>query len=138
MIDFQNQTLTSKPLKEIVNATILFRKEETLDQYRKYKEELISNDNDSEQLLGRFSAWLIVLFEQNRSMLEDEWENVKHNIYTDISEIEADIGSLDKDRVIKAYRYIDKFLYSKGITKTDTRENIETRSIIKRNKIAGL
>jgi hypothetical protein len=137
MMDFQNETLTSKPLKELINATILFRKEETLDQLKNYKIELL-NDNDNDKLLFIFSAWLSVLYEQNMSMLEDEWDNIKNNTYSTIEILEEDIDSPYYQDVMRAYRFIDKFLYSKGLTKSDTRENITTHSIIKRNKKAGL
>lgn len=137
MLDFQNETLTSKPLKEIINATVIFRREETIDKYREYKLELL-NDNDNDRLLSKFSAWVSALFEQSRSMLIDEWENIKQNPYHTIEEIELDLASQDSKLVMTAYRFIDQFLYSKGLIKTDTRENITTRSIIKRNKSSGI
>ena len=112
MIDFQNQTLTSKPLKEIINASILFRREETLDKLREYKTDLILNDTENEILLAKFSSWLFVLFEQNRSMLEEEWNNIKNKPYTEIKELEQDIESTQEEKILKAISEHTPFSYS--------------------------
>lgn len=138
MIDFQNNTITSRPPKEIINYSIIFRREETLDALRRYKLEAIGNDNEDPALLSKFSAHLYTLLVQNKPMLNKSWDEIKNNPYKDIEALERATLSQKESQVLSALDFIEEFLYKKGLTKTDTRENLETHSIIRRNKASGL
>ena len=61
-------------------------------------------------------------------------ETEKTKTYNNYKEILQDIESENEEQIIHAWHYIDELLYSKGITKGDTREVFDKEDIWESNR----
>jgi len=137
MVNFNNDTTITRPRQDIVNTAILERRQAVIDQLTEYKVRDIKKGSDSFRL-AVFSAHLYTLLHEIEPMLDKEWIKIKENPYKEIKDIYTYIDNNQEEEVIKAWRFINKFLYSKGITKSDTRENLDRSDILLMNDEANM
>ena len=130
MVDFNNETTITRPRQDVVNFIILQRRQDTLDKYIEYKTSSLKQGIDNMNKLATFQAYLTALLEEIRSMLESKgWTNIKNNPYKDTTELIQSIESTNPEKILQAWRFIDSYLYSKGLTKTDTKDIIDMTDI---------
>lgn len=138
MVDFNNETTITRPRQDILVIMMLQRRQEALDKYTEYNISKLKQTNREENRLKIFQAYVLTLLEEIRSMLEEDWKTIKKNTYNNIEELENDINSDEEEKTIKAYRFIDKYLYIKKLTRADTKDKLDRTDIISMNEYAGL
>ena len=122
------------PRQDIILFNILERRQELLNKYKEYKELGIKNNLIDLRRLAVFQATLLTLAEECRSMIIKAIETEKTKTYNNYKEILQDIESENEEQIIHAWHYIDELLYSKGITKGDTREVFDKEDIWESNR----
>jgi hypothetical protein len=140
MVNFDNDTTTNKPLKELVSYIILQRHNELIDAIEYYE---LKQFKDRENGLPELKSKAIGLFFSIMEMLDKDIskerpiKNTKKE-YTSPQEVITDIRSDDEDKIYKAIIYMKFFIYSKGITKGDTRGKIDFSDPEEDNEDAGV
>ena len=134
MVNFQNETTITRPRQDIILFNILERRQDLLDKFRDWKELGIKSGGSDPRKLAVFQASLITLAEEVRAMLSEAIIKDKDKTYKDYDTLLEDIESEDEDKIIKGWRFIDTLLYSKGVTKGDTREVTDRYDIWKTNR----
>jgi hypothetical protein len=138
MVNFNNETTITRPRQDIVNTEILERRQEVLNELREYKKRDIKKGTSTTYASPIFLGCLYTLVQDIEPMLEKDWDKIKNNPFKDIEDIYAIIETSGEDKVIKVWRFINKFLYVKGITKTDTREILDRSDILLMNDEANM
>lgn len=134
MVNFQNDTTITRPRQDIILFNILERRQDLLDKYKNYKEQGIKNGNTDIRRLGVFQAALLTLAEEVRSMIIKAQKKETEQVYKTYEEIISDLESENEEQIIKAWHYIDDLLYSKGITKGDTKDVYDKENIWDSNR----
>lgn len=131
MVDFNNSTIVGKSRTDIVNIIIIQRWADAIDAIRLYYERKARN---KEKGMVEFQAELASLFYQIQEIIEIEASKEREEIYKNHKDILKDIESGDEDRVFKAWDYMSKLLYIKGITKIDKKELYDRTNIFESNR----
>jgi phosphoribosylaminoimidazole-succinocarboxamide synthase len=133
MVDFNNTTTVTQPRKDVVNFIVLQRLTETIDSIKNYE---LKKGKNYDSGLPELQADIMALFWTIKDMLKKSIKPEKDEIYKNTQQIEKDIRSEDEEDVYKAFDYLNAFIYSKGITKIDTKEEHDRTDIISMNEEA--
>lgn len=136
MVNFQNETTITRPRQDIINFTVLERRQDVLNTYKEYKETVIKRNNYDQRKFAAFQSSLLTLAEEIRAMLIEAIPTDNKKIYKEYKEIVNDIELGNEEQIIKAWHYIDTLLYEKGLTKSDTKEVYDRTDIWGSNRRA--
>jgi hypothetical protein len=132
MVDFNNSTIVGKSRTDIVNIIIIQRWADAIDAIRLYYERKARN---KEKGMVEFQTEMASLFYQIQEIIQIEAEKEREGIYPNHKFILADIESGEEERVFKAWDYMAKLLYVKGITKIDKKELYDRSDIFAENQM---
>lgn len=140
MVNFDNDTTTNKPLKELVSYIILQRHNELIDAIEYYE---LKQFRDRETGLPELKSKAIAFFFSIMEMLDKDISKEKISKgkvrqYNTTQEILEDIRSDEEDKIYKSIIYMKFFIYAKGITKGDTRGKIDFSDPEEDNEDAGI
>lgn len=145
---FDNDTIVSKPHRDVVNIIIIQRRYETINALETYKLKENQGYGTHESLI---KSKLYSLILEVKQMLDDNIEKFNKHIETFSKKIkyknkiyntsEELLNAADSDNIktiVSAFDYLDRFLYYKEITKIDTKRVAEWTNISKLNEQAGI
>lgn len=136
MVNFNNETTITRPKQDIVTQGILERRQAVLNELTIYKTRDIKTGRTLS--LSNFSGNLFSLLQEIEPMLDNAWETIKQNPYKSIDDMYIYIENNKEEEVIAVFRFINKFLYTKGIIKTDTRKDLDRADILLMNEEANM
>jgi hypothetical protein len=136
MVNFNNETTITRPKQDIVTQGILERRQAVLNELTIYKTRDIKTGRTLS--LSNFSGNLFSLLQEIEPMLDNAWDTIKQNPYKQIDDMYIFIENNKEEEVIAVFRFINKFLYTKGIIKTDTRKDLDRADILLMNEEANM
>ena len=131
MVDFNNSTIVGKSRTDIVNIMVLSRRSDAIDAIRLYYARKYKN---KEKGMYEFQSEIAALFHEIQQIISNELPKEKTETYDKPEQILEDIESGDEKRVLRAWQYMDRLLYSKGITKIDKKELYDRTNIFESNR----
>lgn len=137
IVNFNNETTITRPKQDIVTQGILERRQELLDALRDYKKVNIKRNTQS-RASPIFLGCLYSFIQEIEPMLDNEWIKIKNNPFHSIEDIYAIVENNPEEDVLKVWKFINKFLYTKGIIKTDTRKDLDRADILLMNEEANM
>jgi hypothetical protein len=140
MVNFDNDTTTNKPLKELVSYIILQRHNELIDAIEYYElKQFKDRESGLPELKSKTVAFYFSIMEMlDKDISKEKLAKGKDKQYNNTQEIIQDIRSDEEERIYKAIIYMKFFIYSKGITKGDTRGKIDFSDPEEDNEDAGV
>lgn len=130
LVDFNNSTIVGKSRTDIINIIIINRWDKSLDAIEEYYK---NRAKGFERGMVDFQSKIASLYHAVKQIIIDELPKEKTKEYLNVEQIKQDILSGDEDRVFKAWDYIDRLLYVKGITKIDKKELYDKSDIFGEN-----
>jgi len=130
--DFIVESVAKSGRLDKLRYDILVRRQTTINSYKEYTR--YKAKGHGEHGLIDFKIELGSLYLEVQQMILNELPNEKNKIYETIEQLERDLESENISDLRRAFNYIDRLLYSKLITKVDTRESIDTRDIFEMNR----
>ena len=140
MVNFDNDTTISKPLKEIVNYVIYQRHTELIDSIADYELKKIKNYSSglAELQSKAIGLYFDIIEMLTKDMDKERIEEDKKKEYQTPEQILEDIKGGDEEKIYKAILYMKFFIYSKGINKGDTKKNTDFTDPEIQNEDAGI
>lgn len=131
MVDFNNSTIVGKSRTDIVNIIIIQRWSDAIDAIRLFYERKVKGYDKG---MVEFQAEMASLYYQIQDIIVNELPKEKEKVYKHQIDILRDIESGDEERVFKAWNYMSRLLYIKGITKIDKKELYDRTRIFDANR----
>lgn len=126
MVNFNDETTMTRPRKDIVNIMILQELQDILEAISFME---LKDEKDRSQGLPELKSKLLSLITLIRTPLELKLK--KDNRGT-VKDMRSDIYNLDydtKEQLYKIVDYLEEFLYSKDVTKWDTKEANDRKDV---------
>lgn len=135
MVNFNDDTTMTRPRKDIVNIMILQELQNLLEAITYFE---MRKGKDRENGLPELKSTLLSIITLIRTPLEAKLEKDKKGT---IKELRQTIYDIDYDHTEELYEiidYVEKFLYTKDVTKWDTKEQQDRTDILQMNsKVLG-
>jgi hypothetical protein len=138
IVNFNNETTITRPKQDIVTQGILERRQELLNELRDYKKVNIKRSSTTSRASPIFLGCLYSFIQEIEPMLDNEWSKIKNNPFRSIEDIYVIVENNSEEDVLKVWKFINKFLYTKGIIKTDTRKDLDRADILLMNEEANM
>ena len=128
MVDFDNDGTVGTPYNELLTFILLEARYKAREAWRKYFESMAKGGTARDYHL---SAHMKDFFMECRRMLKKDMTEEQY------SEFRAKAFSEDPEVLLEVFEYLDDFLYSKRLTKLDTKRRIDYSSPEAVNKAHG-
>lgn len=139
MVDFNNETTISQPIKQVVAITGLQYHMDVLTNQSHYlKNKFMGIDIDC----SLYQSSVITLYYQFKDSIIAYYNNkskFKDGDHEKILKCLANLedNALDYDEINKAFNYINTFLYEKGLTKIDDKAVYDATNPFEENRARG-
>lgn len=128
MVDFDNEITISKPAIDIERVSVLQRRQQFIDAYEIYQQDLASNIDRGSK--GKVVARLISLFLQTEPMVK---RNLDQKDYENMKKLVEKKSMSDKE-IAETYEKINTVLDKIHLTKLDIHKKIDRARVVQTNE----
>jgi hypothetical protein len=131
MVNFNESTTMTRPRKDIVNIMILQELQDILEAITYWE---LKEGKDRDAGLPELKSKLLSLIILIRTPLERQLTKEKKGTIKELRETIYNIDYENKEELYNIIDYIEQFLYTKDVTKWDTKEQTDRTNIHEMNK----